>query len=214
MCMDTSSRTFWRSTLRSLNARKNTARQFAPAFRWTTTGVIKSGTSVGSCSFSYPAKIMTFPLLNIEHRTSNADHRSSEHASHGASDFGVRCSMFDVPPQSPCCAITLERDLSGLKVETARVGGSCSSSKVPRFSRTSRRTRTRTSRRHPLRPLSITSVPQSGIGAAFGTIPRMKSRNSTTVSESRLDLSRFELFMNVFVRTPARAPGRRALRRR
>ncbi len=46
------------------------------------------------------------------------------------------------------------------------------------------------------------------------SISHMKSRNSATVSDSRVDLSRFELFVNVFVRTPARGSSRRAARRR
>ncbi len=45
-------------------------------------------------------------------------------------------------------------------------------------------------------------------------VPIMKSRNASTSSNSNLDVSRFELFLNVFVRTPARGAGRRALRKR
>ena len=54
----------------------------------------------------------------------------------------------------------------------------------------------------------------SGIRGACGSVLHMKSRNSAAVSDSQVDRSRFELFLNVFVRTPARGPSRRASRRR
>ena len=53
-------------------------------------------------------------LSAFEHRTSNVEHRIRKHRAMRIPNFDVRCSMFDVSPQTPCCAITLERDLSGL----------------------------------------------------------------------------------------------------